>query len=146
MDKVIFEDIVAEHIHRYRLDAVDGQDNVYDIVPIRGTVTKAGTPIRAAELNAMQGFVEEKAQTAANSATAAANAKAAAETAQSDVEVAAANAIDARNGAQIFADTAAGSKTAAENAATAAAGSKTAAQEAQTAAESAAERFSASPR
>ena len=144
MDKVIFEDIVAEHIHRYRLDAVDGQDNVYDIVPIRGTVTKAGTPIRAAELNAMQEFVEEKAQTAANSATAAANAKAAAETAQSNVEIAAANAIDACNGAQIFADTAADSETAAANAATAAASQATIAGAAATAAEESATAAAAS--
>ena len=118
MDKVTFEDIVAEHINRYRLDPVDGQDNVYDIVPIRGTVTQAGTPIRAAELNAMQEFVEEKAQVAEDSAAAATNA-------QTAVETAAANAMGACNGAQIFAGEAADSATAAAASAAAAANAGT---------------------
>lgn len=144
MDKVIFEDIVAEHIHRYRLDAVDGQDNVYDIVPIRGTVTKAGTPIRAAELNAMQGFVEEKAQTAANSATAAANAKAAAENAATAAAGSKTAAQEAQTAAESAADTATAKATAAAGSATAANNSATSAAASAAAAESSAENAAAS--
>ena len=58
MDKINFKDIQAEHVSRYRLEPVTGQNLVYDILPERGTVTTPGTPVRAAEMNQLQDNIE----------------------------------------------------------------------------------------
>lgn len=58
VDKINFKDIQAEHVSRYRLEPVTGQNLVYDILPERGTVTTPGTPVRAAEMNQLQDNIE----------------------------------------------------------------------------------------
>ena len=58
MDKINFKDIQAEHVSRYRLEPVTGQNLVYDILPERGTVTTPGTPVRTAEMNQLQDNIE----------------------------------------------------------------------------------------
>ena len=58
MDKINFKDIQAEHVSRYRLEPVTGQNLVYDILTERGTVTTPGTPVRAAEMNQLQDNIE----------------------------------------------------------------------------------------
>lgn len=58
MDKVVFKDIQAEHINRYRLIPVTGCESVYDITPERGVVSQEGTPVRAKELNDMQNNID----------------------------------------------------------------------------------------
>ena len=54
MDKITFQDIQAEHVNRYQLVPVPGTTDQYDVVPVRGTVTAQGTPVRAQELNQLQ--------------------------------------------------------------------------------------------
>lgn len=54
MDKINFQDIQAQHLNRYQVEKVEGEENVVDLTPVRGTVTQAGTPLRAQELNQMQ--------------------------------------------------------------------------------------------
>lgn len=39
------KDRVVEHPNRYKLVAVQGQENTYDFVPVPGEVTEQGTPI-----------------------------------------------------------------------------------------------------
>ena len=58
VDRINFKDIQAEHVSRYRLEPVTGQNLVYDILPERGTVTTPGTPVRAAEMNQLQDNIE----------------------------------------------------------------------------------------
>lgn len=49
-------DRVVQYPHRYQLTPVSGETNVYDFVPVPGTVTATGTNINRALLMAMQGF------------------------------------------------------------------------------------------
>lgn len=49
-------DRVVQYPHRYQLNAVSGQLNTYDIIPVPGTVTEEGTPINRALLIAIQGI------------------------------------------------------------------------------------------
>lgn len=49
-------DRVVQYPHRYQLTPVSGETNVYDFVPVPGTITETGTPINRALLMAMQGF------------------------------------------------------------------------------------------
>ena len=44
------KDRVVQFPHRYQLVPVAGQTNVYDFVPVTGTVTEVGTPINKANL------------------------------------------------------------------------------------------------
>ena len=59
LDKINFQDIQAEHINRYQLVPVPGTTDQFDIIPVRGTVTVEGTPVRALELNQLQENIEE---------------------------------------------------------------------------------------
>ena len=54
MDKINFQDIQAQYLNRYQLVKVDGTEDQYDLIPVRGAVTQEGTPIRALELNQLQ--------------------------------------------------------------------------------------------
>lgn len=130
MDKVVFKDIQAEHINRYQLIPVDGQDGIYDIVPIRGNVTEEGTPIRAAELNDMQDYVADQADFAENSKTAAAVSAEAAATSAANAASAAEAASGHANTAYTAAATATGKASAADSSAQAAAASAAAAADA----------------
>ena len=68
MNKIVFKDIVAQFVNRVRLIPVAGDDTLRDVSPVRGTVTEAGTPVRAAELNAMQDNIEAAISAAESSA------------------------------------------------------------------------------
>ena len=59
MDKINFQDIQAEHINRYQLVPVPGTTDQFDVVPVRGSVTNEGTPVRALELNQLQENIED---------------------------------------------------------------------------------------
>ena len=50
MDKIAFKDVIAEHLNRYQLIKVVGTEDQYDLVPVYGTVSQEGTPVRALEL------------------------------------------------------------------------------------------------
>lgn len=58
MNKIIFKDITAQFINRLKMLPVIGQENIYDVIPFRGNVSDAGTPVRAQELNQMQDNIE----------------------------------------------------------------------------------------
>lgn len=47
-----FQDRITEHPGRIILTAVSGETDTYDVTPAEGTVTQAGTPLTAANLNA----------------------------------------------------------------------------------------------
>lgn len=59
LDKINFQDIQAEHVNRYKFVPVPGTTDEFDVVPVRGTVTNEGTPVRALELNLLQENVED---------------------------------------------------------------------------------------
>lgn len=44
------KDRVVQFPHRYQLVPVEGETNVYDFVPVPGTITEAGTPLNKATL------------------------------------------------------------------------------------------------
>ena len=58
MDKINFQDIQAQYLNRYQLVKVDGTEDQYDLIPVRGAVTQEGTQIRALELNQLQDNVD----------------------------------------------------------------------------------------
>lgn len=58
MDKINFQDIQAQYLNRYQLVKVDGTEDQYDLIPVRGAVTQGGTPLRALELNQLQDNVD----------------------------------------------------------------------------------------
>ena len=62
MDKIAFKDVVAEHLNRYQLIKVAGTEDQYDLVPVYGTVSQEGTPVRALELNELQENIDASKQ------------------------------------------------------------------------------------
>lgn len=50
------KDRVVQYPRRYQLVPVQGQSEVYDLVPVPGTITAAGTAINRTLLMALQGF------------------------------------------------------------------------------------------
>lgn len=62
MDKIAFKDVIAEHLNRYQLIKVVGTEDQYDLVPVYGTVSQEGTPVRALELNELQENIDASKQ------------------------------------------------------------------------------------
>lgn len=62
MDKIIFKDVAAEHLNRYQLIKVTGTEDQYDLIPVYGTVSQEGTPVRALELNELQENIDASKQ------------------------------------------------------------------------------------
>lgn len=50
MEAIKIKDRQVQYPNRFRLAAVSGQENVYDITPVPGTVTQAGTALNKANL------------------------------------------------------------------------------------------------
>ncbi len=54
------KDRIVQHPNRYRLTPVSGQNGVYDLEPVPGTVTQAGTPLNKATLLTDQDYAAIK--------------------------------------------------------------------------------------
>ena len=52
-------DRVVQNPHRYQLVPVAGQEGVYDIVAVPGTITEAGTAVNRALFNGLQSDIPQ---------------------------------------------------------------------------------------
>jgi hypothetical protein len=57
-----WKDRIVEHPKRYQLIPVAGQEDVFDLMPVTGEITEAGTPVNAVNMNEIENSIINNAE------------------------------------------------------------------------------------